>query len=447
MAINVLVTDDSVIARSVIIKTLEAIGIDLGEIHQASDGRQAIEIIENNCVDLLLLDLTMPLMSGLDVLRTLKADSSWQNIPVILVTAMDDDEDVIRGLDAGAHDYITKPFKNEILAARVRSAVRIKQNHDKLQRLTEELRVEIAERKHMQQELVQAQRLESIGHLAAGIAHEINTPSQYIKINARFIQGLFAEVDKLLGNLVELLEAAKNRNIAEELIKEVDRNLREADVEYIRQEVPEAIQHSLDGIDRVAGIVQALKEFAHPETGQRQSIDINRTIESVLAISRNEWTRVAELVTDFDPRIPPISCLPGDINQAILNLVVNAAEAIAGVVGDGSHNKGTLTVRTAHQGDAVEIHIGDTGAGIPAGIRDKIFDQFFTTKDVGKGTGLGLSIAYSVIAQKHKGTITFETEDSKGSTFVVRLPLSDTPDMTPLDVDEQVEIELPTQMH
>jgi signal transduction histidine kinase len=440
VALNILVADDSIVARSVILKTLRLTGIELGEIHQAANGLQAIDILENKEIDLLFLDITMPVVNGLDVLRKLKTDSHLQNIPVILVTALGDDEDVIRGLDAGAHDYITKPFKKQIFAARVRSAVRIKQNHDTLKRLTGQLQAEIDERKHMQQELVRAQKLESIGQLAAGIAHEINTPAQFVGDNARFLQDIFVNVNILLGNLDKLLTAARDGNISDELIAEVDANIREADVEYIKEETPKAIQQSLDGIDRVARIVKAMKDFAYPETGQKQSIDLNRAIESTLTISGNEWKCVAELITDFDPNLPLVPCLPGDMNQVILNLVVNAAQAIATVVGDGSRGKGTITVRTLHKDDWVEIYISDTGDGIPAGIRDKIFDQFFTTREVGKGTGLGLSIAHSVVVKKHNGTISFETEEGKGTTFVIRLPLADKPETKPAIPLEQVEV-------
>ena len=182
--------------------------------------------------------------------------------------------------------------------------------------------------------------MESIGHLAAGIAHEINTPAQYVGDNTRFLRDAFASIDGLFGDLNRILEAAKRGEITEDLIAEVSTNVRGADVEYIKAEVPKAIQQSLEGIERVANIVRAMKEFSHPGNGHKQLVNLNRAIESTLTVSRNEWKYVADLVTDFDPNLPPVSCLPGDFNQVILNLVVNAAQAIANVANDGSQGQG-----------------------------------------------------------------------------------------------------------
>jgi signal transduction histidine kinase len=193
-------------------------------------------------------------------------------------------------------------------------------------------------------------------------------------------------------------------------------------------EVPQAIQQSLQGIGRVTTIVRAMKEFSHPGSEEKSDTDLNRAIETTITVARNEWKYVAEVVTDFDPALPLVRCLPGEINQVILNLIVNAAHAIADVVENNGKSKGTITIRTRSQGDRVEIRVSDTGTGIPETIRAKIFDPFFTTKGVGKGTGQGLAIAHSVIVDKHGGTISCETEVGKGTTFVIRLPLlSSTP--------------------
>ncbi len=267
--------------------------------------------------------------------------------------------------------------------------------------------------------------MESIGHLAAGIAHEINTPAQYVGDNTRFLRDAFASIDGLLGDLDRILEAVKRGEISKDLIAEVNTNVCSADVEYIKAEVPKAIQQSLEGIERVAKIVRAMKEFSHPGNGHKQLVDLNRAIESTLTVSRNEWKYVADLVTDFDPNLPLVSCLPGDFNQVILNLVVNAAQAIANVVNDGTQRRGTITVRTRHEGDWVNVRVEDTGTGIPKSIRHKVFDHFFTTKEVGKGTGQGLAIAHAIVVRKHGGTISFESEEGKGTAFTIRLPITD----------------------
>ena len=283
----------------------------------------------------------------------------------------------------------------------------------------------MAERKRMETELLRAQKLEAVGHLAAGIAHEINTPAQYVGDNARFLDGAFADIGALLDVLQELLAAAEQGSLPEGLFAEAVAAVRNADLPYLKEEIPAAIRQSLEGIERVAGIVRAMKEFAHPGNGHKQYHDLNRAIQNALTVSRNEWKYVAEVVTDFAPDLPLVPCLPGDFNQVILNLVVNAAQAIADVVGDGSNGKGTITVRTRPNGDWVEIQIEDTGTGIPEKVREKVFDQFFTTKEIGRGTGLGLSIAHAIVVQKHGGTINFQTQEGKGTVFTIRLPVAE----------------------
>ncbi len=428
---KILVVDDTPDMATLISRAVEAQGY---ESQVASNGRLALQLASTERPDVILLDVMMPQMNGIEVLRKLKEDAQLQLIPVIMVTALSEDSNVIEGLDAGAHDYVTKPFKKEILAARLRSAIRSKQNHDRLLRVNARLETEIAERKRMEKELARAQKLEAIGHLAAGIAHEINTPAQYVGDNTRFLRDIFVDVDELLGMLERLLQATKDGNATSDLVAAVDAAVHRADVEYLKTEVPKAIQQSLEGIERVGTIVRAMKEFSHPGNGQKQPVDLNRSIQSTLIISSNEWKYVANLVTDFAPDLPPVPCIAGDFNQVILNLVVNAAQAIAAAAGDGSHGKGTITVRTRRDVDWVEIHIEDTGTGIPESIGEKVFDQFFTTKEVGKGTGMGLSIAHAIVVQKHGGTIRFETEEGRGTTFIVRLPIT-----------EQVETEPTTQ--
>jgi signal transduction histidine kinase len=419
---NILIVDDTADMAWIMKRAMEDQGYTA---LVACDGGQALKIASTEHPDVILLDIMMPQMNGIEVLRRLKTDAQLRDIPVVLVTAKDEDEDVIAGLDAGAHDYVTKPFKREILAARVRSAVRIRESHENLRITKDRLQAEIIRRKRMEKELAQAHKLEAIGHLAAGIAHEINTPAQYVGDNTRFLRDVFTDVNTLLDDLDRLLKAAKCGEITEDMIAEVDVNVRGIEVDYIKEEAPKAIDQSLEGIERVANIVRAMKEFSHPGNGHRQPINLNRAIESTLTVSRNEWKYVADLVSDFDPGMPAVPCLASDFNQVILNLVVNAAQAIANVVGDGSQGHGTITVRTRRDGDWAEISVEDTGTGIPVNIRNKVFDPFFTTKDVGKGTGQGLSIAHNIVVQKHGGTISFESEEGKGTTFVVRLPIDE----------------------
>lgn len=286
--------------------------------------------------------------------------------------------------------------------------------------------LDITERKLLESQLVQAQKLESIGQLAAGIAHEINTPIQYVGDNTRFLQDAFDDLDKIFNKYDKLLAEVKNRTVPLDLIAEIEAANKRADLEYLRQEIRKAVQESLEGVGRVAKIVRAMKEFSHPGLEEKTAIDMNHAIENTIVVARNEWKYVAEMVTDFDSHLPPVQCLPGEFNQVILNMIVNAAHAIADVVRGGSNGKGTITVTTRHDGDWAEIRISDTGTGIPVAVQNKIFDPFFTTKEVGRGTGQGLAIAHSVVVKKHSGTIAFETEVGKGTTFVIRLPIDGT---------------------
>jgi signal transduction histidine kinase len=194
----------------------------------------------------------------------------------------------------------------------------------------------------------------------------------------------------------------------------------------VMSEVPKAIDQTLEGVERVARIVRAMKEFSHPGSAEKTAINLNQAIESTITVARNEWKYVADLVLELEPSLPPVFCLPGEFNQVVLNLVINASHAIAERVGDGSKGKGKITVGTRRDGDWVEVRVQDTGAGIPRAIQNRMFEPFFTTKPVGKGTGQGLAIARSVIVDKHGGTIHFESEEGVGTTFVLRLPINPT---------------------
>ncbi len=271
-------------------------------------------------------------------------------------------------------------------------------------------------------QLRQSQKLESIGQLAAGIAHEINTPIQFISDNLRFLTDSFHEVQKVLEAYAHLVCALPPDAVDPQRLQEMAATLAEADLPYVTAEIPKALHQSLDGAERVANIVRAMKDFSHPGSTAKTLYDVNKAIESTITVAHNEWKYVAEMVTQFDPALPLVSCLPGEFNQVILNLLVNAAHAIEAVVGKAEGGKGTITVTTRMQNDGVEIRIADTGTGIPENARHKIFDPFFTTKEVGKGTGQGLAIAHDVIVKKHGGRLTFETEVGTGTTFIIQVP-------------------------
>ena len=263
----------------------------------------------------------------------------------------------------------------------------------------------------LESQLLQAQKLESIGHMAAGIEHELNTPIQYVGDNTRFLQESF-------GTLMPLLQECSTADAAT-----IRAALEKADVEFLVEEIPRAFAQSLNGLDRVTHIVQSIKEFSHPGAVGMSDVDINHTLERTITVATNEWKYVAEMKTDFDPELPAVPCRADQISQVFLNLIINAVHAIRDVVGETPVTRGIITISTRRVGGQVEIRVQDTGTGIPEAIRGQIFDPFFTTKAVGQGTGQGLAITHGVIVGKHGGTIDCETEEGTGTTFVIRLPL------------------------
>lgn len=285
------------------------------------------------------------------------------------------------------------------------------------------LGADITQRRIMEGQLAQSQKLEAIGQLAAGIAHEINTPMQYVGDNTRFVAESVGGLVKIVSMYEALLASPRDGDMDSQLLADARAYAERIDVAYLQEEVPEALRQSLEGIERVTKIVRAMKDFSHPNVTEKTAVDLNRAIESTATVARNEWKYVAELELDLDPELPSVECLPGEFNQVILNMITNAAHAIEKVVGDGAKEKGTITISTRWDGDWVEIRLGDTGTGIPQEIREKVFEPFFTTKEVGRGTGQGLSISRSVIVDKHGGTVGIETEMGKGTTFVIRLPI------------------------
>ncbi|MBL9167490.1 MAG: PAS domain S-box protein [Verrucomicrobiales bacterium] len=286
------------------------------------------------------------------------------------------------------------------------------------------LGIDMTDHRLLEGQLRQAQKMESIGQLAAGIAHEINTPTQFIGDNLRFLKDGFSDLGSVVACLERMLqEAAAGGSISASELDAARTAVEQADLTYLMGEIPKAINQSLDGTDRVAKIVRAMKEFSHPSVDERKPIDLNRSIESTLTVARNEWKYVADLVLELGSDLPPVPCFPGDFNQVVLNLVVNAAHAIAETPAVKSGGKGKITVRTFLVDGWVEIQIQDTGMGIPAAIKDRIFDPFFTTKEVGKGTGQGLFIVHAVVSEKHGGRISFESTVGVGTTFKVQLPL------------------------
>jgi signal transduction histidine kinase/HAMP domain-containing protein len=283
------------------------------------------------------------------------------------------------------------------------------------------LMLDITEVRRRGLEVAASQKLESVGRLAAGVAHEINTPVQFVTDNVQFVRTSMIDIAPVVLAYRALQQAVQSQGDVPGAARRAAEAEIAADLDYILENAPLAIESSIEGLGRIATIVRSMKEFAHPDQAVKQAADLNQAIRSTLVVAHNEYKYVAEIDAQLGD-LPLVPCHLGEINQVILNLLVNASHAIADVVKD-TGNLGRLTVRSGVDGEYVEISISDTGMGIPEAVRAKIFDPFFTTKEVGKGTGQGLAIARSVIVNKHGGTLRFETECNKGTTFFIRLPI------------------------
>jgi signal transduction histidine kinase len=390
---------------------------------------------------LAFVDMRMP--PGWDGVETIS--HLWAEDPdlqVVICTAYSDQSwsDVLRALgDRESLLILKKPFDNIEVAQMASALTRkwafqqqlrtrmddleevVRKRTHSLEELNEQLQRQMSERIRMEAELRLAQKLEAVGQLAAGIAHEINTPLQYVGDSVHFLRDSFGDllaVTSAFHRCVDVLATVPGH---EGLVAEAAEARETGDLDYLEESVPKGLDRALQGIEHVSKIVRALKEFAHPGQKEKAAGDLNRALENALIVSRNEYKFVADVETDFGA-LPPVLCDLSELNQVFLNLLINGAHAIGDKV-NGTELKGTIRVRTLQTGDWVRVTISDSGGGIPASISDRIFDPFFTTKPVGKGTGQGLAIARTIVVDKHGGRLSFETEPGQGTSFHIDLPI------------------------
>jgi PAS domain S-box-containing protein len=265
-------------------------------------------------------------------------------------------------------------------------------------------------------------KLMAIGELSAGIAHEINTPVQFIGSNVSFLNDSFGDLLKLIKTYRKLGEMLPNEPQCRQLLQEISEIEETADIDYLQEEVPKAFEQTLHGVKQVTELIQGLKGFAHSGTeGEKTASDINKIINNALMVSRNVYKYIAELETNLGD-LPSIKVYPGDIGQVVVNLVVNAAHSIEEKKGK-SQTLGKITIASFLEEKDLIIQVSDTGKGIPDGVRERIFDPFFTTKEVGRGSGQGLAISHTIIHEKHHGEISFNSVIGEGTTFTVRIPI------------------------
>lgn len=269
---------------------------------------------------------------------------------------------------------------------------------------------DVTTRRRLEQELVNSQKLEAVGQLASGIAHEINTPIQFVGNNLTFL----AEVSHELLEVITVL--------APHASPPLEQQFPDFELEFVTSEMPKAIEQSCEGIQRVAELVRGMKEFAHRDQGVLSPTDLNEAIEKTLIVSRNEWKYVADVEKHLG-KLPLVPCLAGGIRQVLLNLVCNAAQAVDERNKKTGRQRGHITITSSHDDTFVTLAVADDGQGMPAAVKARMFEPFFTTKPVGKGTGQGLALSRTIIVDKHGGEISFESQEGVGTTFFVRLPI------------------------
>ena len=279
---------------------------------------------------------------------------------------------------------------------------------------------DVTERRQMEMQLLATERLAAVGTLAAGVAHEINTPVQFVSDSVEFLRESSAELFTVLDKLLALHRANEDPLLRSKLATDAETCIEQSDLEYLVENIPRAIDRSLDGLKRVAEIVRSLKAFSHLDQKEMTDAQLDHVIDTALTLAANEYKYVAEIVRDY-AELPTVRCHVGGISQVILNILINAAHAIGEKIKD-KPELGRITISTRDEGDNVLIRISDTGAGVPEHIRPKIFAPFFTTKPVGKGTGQGLAISWTIITQDHHGELWFESEEGSGTTFHIRIP-------------------------
>lgn len=433
---RILLADDDRVSLGLVELQLQQAG---HQVEAVTDGASALAAARFNRPDLIITDVLMPEMDGFELCRRCKADPPLQQVPIILYSSSyTDPQEQQLGLALGAARYLIKPVPVDALLAAVDELLqrpsgeqtdnlsldeemRLLRSYNevlftKLQAKVQELQQTVAKHqsseeslKAMQAQIIQQEKMASIGQLAAGVAHEINNPMGFITSNLTSLGKYASRLDTYIAALQQSLYACPHHPGLDEL----DRLRQKLKVDYIISDVTQLVEESLDGANRVRRIVQDLKSFSRVDQAESSRVNLNECLETTINIAWNELKYIATLERQFG-ELPPILCNPQQLNQVFLNLLVNAAQAM--------EKPGTITVRTWSEPDWVCVAVSDTGKGMTEEVRRRVFEPFFTSKPTGKGTGLGLPISVDIV-HKHHGDIQVESEPGKGSTFTVRLPV------------------------
>jgi signal transduction histidine kinase len=432
----VLIVDDNPTNLGVLSDVLDRAGWSVSAV---KSGVKALERIQFIRPDLILLDVMMPEMDGFETCQRLKAMPDMQHIPIIFMTALSDVSDKVKGFELGAVDYITKPFQQAEVIARAQTHLKLyrlqqevqQYNADleaQVQHRTQELETVIETLKSTQLQLVQTEKMSSLGQLVAGIAHEINNP-------VNFIHGNLAHAESYMQQMLEAI--AIYRPLAHDIAAKVGVNdalmaIDEDELDFTQEDFPKLLQSMRTGTTRIRDIVSGLRTFSRIDESPCKEIDLHESIDSTLIIlrsrlkSKGEYPEV-EVVRNYGD-LAPIECYSGELNQVFMNIFGNAIDAIqeryhAQLVGAIQPSVGRIEITTQlGEAQTVRITITDNGIGMSDATRNKIFEPFFTTKHVGKGTGLGLALAYAIVTEKHQGELICTSEVGQGTRFEICLP-------------------------
>ncbi len=421
----VLVVDDTPANLEVVAEALSDAGF---EVAIATDGERAIKQAIISQPDLILLDVMMPGIDGFETCRRLKASPITDDIPVIFMTALSDTRDKVRGFDLGAVDYVTKPFQEAELLARVTTQLKLRHLHQTLEHQVEERTSELQAALHQVQQsqvrLVQSEKMAVLGQLVAGVAHEINNPVNFIYGNLAYVQTYIEDV----LSFVQLYHQHSD-NSAPELQKAAI----DLDLEFIQQDLPKTLASMKMGTHRICEIVRSLRNFSRLDEAECKAVDIHEGINSTLLILQHRLKNKPDhpeiqVIREYG-QLPLVECYAGSLNQVFMNILANAIDALEELstkqtYQDNQTNPCRITIRTCTVDEhRVQVSIADNGGGIPEEIQSRIFDPFFTTKPVGKGTGMGMSISYQITTEKHNGTLTCVSKPGHGTQFTIQIPI------------------------
>ena len=418
---RLLIIDDDKIFRM----ALMAMAKDIGDIIEMESGEAGLEYLDKHDVDLILLDMMMPGLNGFDVLEALAKQTKINKIPVVLLSATEDDESIARAFKLGAVDYLRKPVRKYELIARLTTQLELRYRQLHLEQMMNERTRELTQAnqglKIAQEQLMQSDKMAAIGQLAAGVAHEINNPIGFVSSN-------LATMSQYLDDIFRVISAYEKIDIFLTVEQKAGLQIikKEIDLGYLKGDIKELLRESKDGLSRIIHIVKDMKNFSHINENKWELVNIHEGIDSTLNIVHNEIKYRAKVVKDYG-EVGLVQCMPSQINQVLMNIMVNASHAMDA--------DGLLIIKTWQAKNKLKISISDTGCGMPPDVLKKIFNPFYTTKPVGKGTGLGLSLSYTIIA-KHHGSIDVESKPGKGSTFIITLPLEQ-----PVLAQDEAELE------